>query len=468
MTGAASGDRLAAWASWLLLAAAVAAGLAILARTHLAPSGGQGAPAASDAAAALALPPPHCANGVTVPDPVARPELVADCQALLLNKDALRGEGELNWSAYRPIADWDGVVLTAGGRRVEQLRLEDRGLAGRIPAALGQLTGLRALDLGGNRLGGEIPEALGELTELRELRLDGNRLTGDVPVSLAGLDAIESLRLGGNGLTGCIPAALRDRGAALGGLSVLGLPYCTCERGRAAPPDNAGLVADCLILLGAMDRLRGEAPLNWSPDLAMEDWDGIGLSEGEPRRVASVHLRNRDLTGSIPAELGGLTELNYLNVGADNSLTGSIPAELTNLTKLREFYAGGGGNSLTGAIPAGFGNLTDLRVLYLTGNRLTGGIPDLSRTRLEYLNLRGNRLTGPVPSWLGGVATLRRLNLRGNLLAGGIPPELGGLPRLEELLLGAGNALTGCVPPPLRGVAAHDLDELGLPDCASR
>ena len=468
MTGAASGDRLAAWASWLLLAAAVAAGLAILARTHLAPSGGQRAPAASDAAAALALASPHCANGVAVPDPVARPELVADCQALLRNKDALRGEASLDWSAYRPIADWEGVALTAGGRRVEQLRLEDRGLAGTIPAALGELTGLRALDLGGNRLSGEIPDELGELTGLRELRLNDNRLTGDVPVWLAGLDAIASLRLGGNELTGCIPAALRERGTALGGLSVLGLPYCTCERGRAAPPANAGLVADCLILLAAMDRLRGEAPLNWSPDIAMEDWDGIGLTKGEPRRVGSVHLRDRGLTGSIPAELGGLTELTGLHVGAENSLTGPIPAELANLTKLREFFAGGG-NSLTGAIPAEFGNLTELRTLYLTGNRLSGAIPDLGRlTELEHLNLRGNRLTGPVPSWLGGAASLQRLNLRGNRLTGGIPAGLGGLPRLEELLLGGGNALTGCVPPPLRGVAEHDLDDLGLPDCASR
>ena len=443
MTGTAVGDRLAALAGWLLLAAVVAVGLAIFARTHLARFDGQRAPVASDAAAALALPPPHCANGITVPDHAARPALVADCQALLLHKDALRGEGELNWSAYLPIAGWDGVALTADGRRVGQLRLESRGLTGRIPAALGQLTGLRVL------------------------HLDDNRLTGDVPVSLAGLEAIASLRLGGNGLTGCIPSALRERGAALGGLSVLGLPYCTCAKGRAAPSGNAGLVADCLILLGAMDQLRGEAPLDWSPDFAMEDWDGVSLTDDEPRRVASLKLRSRGLTGSIPAALGGLTELTGLHVGADNSLTGAIPSELANLTKLQEFYAGGG-NSLTGGIPAGFGNLTDLRVLYLTNNRLSGAIPDLSRTRLEYLNLRRNNLTGPIPSWLGGVASLQRLNLRGNRLTGGIPAELGSLPRLQELLLGGGNALTGCVPPPLRGVGVHDLDDLGLPDCAPR
>ena len=467
MTGTAVGDRLAALAGWLLLTAVVAAGLAIFARTHLARFDGQRAPEASDAAAALALSSPHCANGASVPNPAARPELVADCRVLLRHKDALRGEGELNWSSYLPIADWDGVALTAGGRRVGQLRLEGRGLTGRIPAALGELTGLRALDLGGNRLGGEIPDALGELRGLRELHLDGNRLTGNVPAWLAGLEVIASLRLGGNGLTGCIPAALRDRGAALGGLSVLGLPYCTCAKGRAAPPANAGLVADCLILLGAMDQLRGEAPLNWSPDLAMEDWDGVSLTEDEPRRVDYLELRSWGLTGSIPAALGGLTELTGLHVGADNSLTGAIPAELANLTKLQEFYAGGG-NSLTGGIPAVFGNLTELRVLYLTNNRLSGAIPDLSRTRLEYLNLRRNNLTGPIPSWLGGVASLQRLNLRGNRLTGGIPAELGGLPRLQELLLGGGNALTGCVPPPLRGVGAHDLDDLGLPDCAPR
>ena len=430
MIGIVSG-RLAAVASWLLVTAAVALGFAIAARVHL-----YAPPAAQPPAAAAptpAPPPPPCGMA----DPGRRPELAADCAVLLRIKDALRGEGHLNWRASLAIAEWDGVALTGGGRRVARLDLEGRGFTGSIPPALGELTGLTAL------------------------RLDGNRLTGELPAALAGLPQLRELRVDGNALTGCIPPALRARWES--GLAALGLPDCTCDRGRAAPAGEPGLAADCAILMRAKDRLRGEAPLNWSPALAMEDWDGVGLTERAPRRVDGIHLRNHGLTGVIPAGLGGLTELTYLHLGAENYLTGPIPPELANLAKLTQFYAGGR-NRLTGELPAGFGNLTRLTTLYLSHNLLTGDIPDLSRTRLVHLNLVGNRFTGGIPPWLGGVSTLERLNLGGNLLTGGIPATLGALPLLREVALG-GNALTGCIPAPLRDAERHDLDELGLPDC---
>lgn len=423
-------SRLAAAASWLLVTAAVALGFAIAARVHLyAPPAGQ----PPVAAATPAPPPPPCGMA----DPDRRPELAADCAALLRIKDVLRGRGHLNWRASLAIAEWDGVALTADGRRVARLRLEGRGLTGSIPAALGELPGLTVLRLDGNRLSGELPAALAALPELRELRLDGNPLTG------------------------CLPPGLRERWAS--GLAALGLPYCTCDRGRAAPVGEPGLAADCAILMRAKDQLRGEAALNWSPALPVEDWDGVGLTERAPRRVDSIHLRNHGLTGSIPAGLGGLTELTYLHLGANNCLTGPIPDELANLTKLTQFYAGGR-NRLTGELPAGFANLTGLTTLYLTHNLLTGNIPDLSRTRLAHLNLRGNRFTGEIPPWLGGVSTLERLDLRSNQLTGEIPAALDARPPLREVFL-SGNLLTGCIHAPLRDAERHDLDEIGLPDC---
>ena len=49
-------------------------------------------------------------------------------------------------------------------------------------------------------------------------------------------------------------------------------------------------------------------------------------------------------------------------------------------------------------------------------------------------------------------------------MSGQIPAELGGLTNLESLYLSS-NRLTGCVTASLRGVASHDLAELGLPFC---
>ena len=48
--------------------------------------------------------------------------------------------------------------------------------------------------------------------------------------------------------------------------------------------DNPGLVSDCNTLLAARDTLAGSATLNWSADLAIEDWDGV--TAGEAHRWA--------------------------------------------------------------------------------------------------------------------------------------------------------------------------------------
>ena len=51
--------------------------------------------------------------------------LVSDCEALLAIRDALAGSATLDWSADRPIADWEGVTVggdAGAGHRVELLR----------------------------------------------------------------------------------------------------------------------------------------------------------------------------------------------------------------------------------------------------------------------------------------------------------------------------------------------------------
>jgi Leucine-rich repeat (LRR) protein len=66
-------------------------------------------------------------------------------------------------------------------------------LTGTVPAALGKLTALTFLDLGGNKLTGTVPAALGKLTALKELSLRFNGLTGAVPAALGQLTALTSL-----------------------------------------------------------------------------------------------------------------------------------------------------------------------------------------------------------------------------------------------------------------------------------
>ena len=86
-----------------------------------------------------------------------------------------------------------------------------------------------------------------------------------------------------------------------------------------------------------------------------------------------LSLGGNQLTGSIPTELGALTNLESLSLGS-NPLTGTIPRELGALTNLRSLSLSRSG--LTGTIPAELGALTNLRQLWLYSNHLTGNIPD--------------------------------------------------------------------------------------------
>lgn len=74
----------------------------------------------------------------------------------------------------------------------------------------------------------------------------------------------------------------------------------------------------------------------------------------------------------IPAELGALTNLYFLNF-ASNRLDGPIPSELGNLTNLWELNLSR--NLLFGPLPPELGNLTELLSLDLRINRLQGCVP---------------------------------------------------------------------------------------------
>ena len=214
-----------------------------------------------------------------------------------------------------------------------------------------------------------------------------------------------------------------------------------CSSGIAVtdPDDNPGLVSDCEVLLASRDALAGSASLNWSADVRIESWDGVGVW-GEPMRVFWLTLYEQGLTGVIPPELGDLDGLEEL-ILTGNELSGEIPPELARLDNLRD--------------------------LWLEDNRLTGPIPpELSELNLKGLFLSHNQLTGSIPAELSHITHLVYLELDDNQLTGEIPQELANLTRLNSLYL-ASNDLSGCIPEALHYVQENDLGDLGLPFCDS-
>ena len=245
--------------------------------------------------------------------------------------------------------------------------------------------------------------------------------------------------------------------AAMALASVAGTGLAQAQTNTPTDDDRAALVA----LYNATDGANWLNNDNWLSNATMGVWDGVTTdSDG---RVTRLLLSNNQLTGEISAELGSLTNLEWLRL-TSNQLTGEIPAELGSLTNLRALQLQR--NQLTGEIPAELGSLTNLKYLNLSFNQLTGGIPaelgDL--THLEGLWLNGNQLTGEIPEELGSLTYLKNLYLPLNQLSGEIPSALADLSNLEALIL-TGNQLTGCIPNGLRGIETNDLSRLGLPFC---
>ena len=125
-----------------------------------------------------AVPSRGCSSGVAVRDPERNAGLVGDCEALLEAKDILFARYEpnqlsrvsLNWGAEISIYEWNRVTIDGSPHRVQGLDLTGMGLTGDIPEALGWLTNLKILMLGGNQLTGCIPRGL----SLEELRWDSS------------------------------------------------------------------------------------------------------------------------------------------------------------------------------------------------------------------------------------------------------------------------------------------------------
>jgi Leucine-rich repeat (LRR) protein len=268
------------------------------------------------------------------------------------------------------------------------------------------------------------------------------------------------------------------------------------SRGSATSFDCATVTeippAECVALVAIYLSTNGDHWTdhgNWLSNNTPSDWAKVSVDNGH---VKALYLISNNLVGVIPAQIGDLTDLTYLDMGGNqisgpipttlwtlihltdlylwqNKFTGSIPSAMGNLTNLHSvsFWnnkftgtipASLGGltqlndlqlaeNLLSGGIPSSLGNLSNLTSLALYDNALTGSIPDelANLTKLTGLYLNNNHLSGVIPSWLGNLTDLKELYLMANQFTGEIPPELGNLTKLTWIGL-RGNGLSGSIP----------------------
>ncbi len=371
---------------------------------------------------------------------------------------------------------------------LESLSFWDDNLTGTIPSEIGNCTNLHTVSFEDNQLTGNIPASFSNLTAMQSFWVNGNNLSGDLPDIFSSWTELVYLSIGNanytpsvnNDFTGTLDLSSNsllklcwvdntnittlnvkngnNANISNGFFNTTNTPNLTCIivddiSYSTSTWTNIDSAATFLESEAACTTLQAQRPAlmaiynatngaswtnntNWNTANPISTWHGVTVENGF---VTSLDLMDNNLTGTIPAEVGNLSELENLYFFSNN-LTGEIPSEIWTLSKLKHLWLGAqtsmsvpepGTLTLSSGIPTNISNLQDLEWLNLTGVFLEQplqpelfNLPVLNRLRLEYCGITG---TLPVE-----FSTVNDLRIGGNEFEGTIP---------TEILNSSGNAL---------------------------
>ncbi len=336
------------------------------------------------------------------------------------------------------------------------LSLAENELTGSIPAELRGLARLEALELGWNHLTGPIPPWLSELTGLRDLSLRHNEFSGPIPPELGNLASLGALLLDENQLTGPIPPEL-------GNLASLGTLFLYFNGLTGPIPRELGRLSNLRFLSLHSNHLTGPIP---------SELGNLAL-------LGSLDLAANDLTGRVPRELGNLEELRSLSLQR-NQLTGSLPLSFVQLDKLENL---GCSATRGLCIPANEAFREWARQVETRGNIAHPvDIPSCDEIDAQALEALYEAADGDswrrsdgwledenLGRWHGvqtdSVGRVSVLDLTGNGLTGSLPDAVALLAGMKELRIG-NNELTGRLPLSLAGLALEEFDYARTALCA--
>jgi len=242
------------------------------------------------------------------------------------------------------------------------LVFSDLDLEGSLPSEISFLTHLKTFRLYDTPLEGNIPQEIGEMSQLQSLEISGSSLTGSIPDNISNLLNLKVLEFGSTDLSGTVPSI--NKLTQLTDLHVsrnyfLDIPF--------------DAFSSCTNL--EMLHITNTESSYYLPSF---------LTSFPKLKKLELHVG--DLSGTIPSEVGFLTELTELQIQYLSQEDSTIPTELGNLSKLKFIRLLG---AYRGTIPSEFGNLQNLSHLYLESPNLSDRISsELVRlTKLEALTL---------------------------------------------------------------------------------
>uniref|UniRef100_A0ACD5VM00 Uncharacterized protein n=1 Tax=Avena sativa TaxID=4498 RepID=A0ACD5VM00_AVESA len=371
------------------------------------------------------------------------------------------------------IAEFFERLPRCSWNKLQTLYLPDCNLTGSLPDTLVPLSNLSWLDLSSNQLTGPVPLWIGELTKLTVLDLSSNYLDGVMHEGhLSRLNMLEELTLADNSIAITVSPAW----VPPFNLGTIELQHC--QLGPKFPawlrwqthvdtldisntsisdmvPDWFWVSASSVISLSIRhNQITGLLPstMEFMRGQVM-DFSSNHLSGPIPKlpiNLTNLDLSRNNLVGPLPLDFGarGLITL----VLFDNHISGTIPS----LCKLQSLHLLDiSGNNLTGSVPdcqdkESTTNMKSLSILNLSlrNNDLSGAFPSFLQNckKLIFLDLSYNNFSGSLPTWIGQkLSSLAFMRLRSNLFYGHIPEELTKIGNLQYLDL-AYNNITGSIP----------------------
>ncbi|KAL8237957.1 hypothetical protein R6Q59_019038 [Mikania micrantha] len=226
-------------------------------------------------------------------------------------------------------------------KQILNISLLANHLTGSIPKELGNLSSLTTLTVEDNMMSGTIPTELGNLASIERFFLNSNSFSGELPASFAKLTTIMEFRIGGNNFSGKIPDYIGQ--------------WQRLKTLRIQASGLDGPIPPSITLLANLSDLR-ISDLG-GPDSLCPPFGNTSLK--------TLILRNCKLFGNLPDSfpLSGLKVLDF------------------------SF------NKLNGTIPNGFTDLKKTSYIYLTGNLLSGTVPDWMLSLGEKIDLSYNKFT---------------------------------------------------------------------------
>ncbi|TQD98360.1 hypothetical protein C1H46_015961 [Malus baccata] len=296
-----------------------------------------------------------------------------------------------------------------------------------IPKFFGELKSLQYLNLSFASFGGEIPLSLGNLSSLNFLDLGWNQLSSSKNLNwLSHLSSLEYLNLNYINLSSTGVSWAYDI-SMLPSLLELHLSSCQIE---SIPPSLQGINLTSLFNLTSLITL----------DLSENNFNGPFPNElACLKSLEYLDLSKTGLKGQVPKVLGNLCKLKVLSLSG-NKIDGRVgdflrsfsncsnnPLESLDLSNCE----------LESQMPASLGILKSLQYLNLCGNYLWGSIPDSigNLSSLETLDISNNKMNGSIPDSIGNLSSLKTLDLSFNKMEGSIPQSMGQLTHLVSLRL---------------------------------